>query len=232
MRCTSCVLEHEGAAHSLDDFLDQLGGCDECPLLGEGASPIVRGLVARHHEAARALRKLGQRARAAEAAARDLEASASRNEERLATLAHLQKASAEEAEAALDEKEAAILALSTPIIHVLDGVVVLPLIGELDTRRAETMTNALLDEVARSSARHVVIDLTGIHAMTAETAEHLLRVAHAVRLLGADVELTGLRADVARTVIELGVDLSRIRTRSSLKQAIAHASRAPRVARS
>ncbi|MDC3960045.1 STAS domain-containing protein [Polyangium jinanense] len=225
--------------HSLDDFWEQLGGCDECPLqCGEGASPIVRLLVTRHHEAARAHRKLGQRARAAEAAVRDLEATAERNEERLATLAHLQKASAEEAEAALQaemdlvaQKEAAILALSTPILHVLDGVVVLPLIGELDARRAEMMTNALLDEVARSSARHVVVDLTGIHAMTAETAEHLLRVAHAARLLGAEVELSGLRADVARTVIELGVDLSRIRTRSSLKQAIAHASRTPRAAR-
>lgn len=239
MRCTECVLEVPEASASLDDFHEKLGRCNECPLLsGDRASPVVRLLVQRHQEASRALRKYGQRARAAEAHARDLDTTIAKQEWKIEVLEGFQKASAEAADAALQEKiklleqkEAAIIRLGVPIIHVLEGVVVLPLIGELDGARAESMTVALLDAVARMGATHIVLDLTGILALTVETAELLLRVARAVRLLGADILLTGMRADLARTVVTLDVSFQDLRTLPTLKEAVLLVSREKRRAR-
>ncbi|MCC6559157.1 MAG: STAS domain-containing protein [Polyangiaceae bacterium] len=239
MRCSPCVLEVRDATASLDDFLDKLLSCDECPLrAGEGGAPAVRLLVERHAAAARALRRLGQRARAAEAHARDLEASIAAQAAKMSLLEAFQKASAAEADAELrakiallEQKEEAILRIGAPIIQVLEGVVVLPLIGEIDVRRAASMTGALLDEVQRIGATHVVLDLTGASSLTVETAEHLARMARAATLLGAHLLLTGMRAELARAVIELGVDLSGFPTLPSLKAAIASISRERRAAR-
>lgn len=236
MRCGRCVLTAPEASASLDDFHEQLARCDECPLLaGEApdaaaAMSAVRNLVARQREAARALRQLGNRARRAEAELRGMEAEIERQEAKMALLERVQKASALEASRELSAKqdlvhrqEQAILALSTPIIHVWDGVVVLPIIGPIDAGRAEILTQSLLDEVQRSGSSHAILDLTGASEVTTETAEHLLRVALAVRLLGAEVLLTGMRSGVAQTVVALGVDLGAIRTMRDLKQALRHA---------
>lgn len=240
MRCERCVLEFPEASASLDDFHEKLGQCNECPLQNDAdASPVVWLLVQRHKEAARALRKIGQRARAAEAHVRDLGETVARQESKILVIEEFQKASAAAADAALQEKlslleqkEAAIVRLGAPIIHVLDGVVALPLIGELDGARAESMTATLLDTVAQMGATHVVLDLTGISSLNAETAELLLRVAQAVRLLGAEIMLTGMRADLARTVVTLDVGLGNVRTLPTLKEAVRIISRDKRHERS
>lgn len=236
MRCAACVIEDPEASGSLDDFHEKLGRCNECPLReGATVSPVVRLLIQRQEEAARHLRKLGQRARAAEAHVRDLEEAIARQERKIETLDEFQKASAIAADAALEEKiallqqkEAAIVRLGAPIINVLEGVVVLPLIGELDSARAESMTSTLLDTVARMGATHVVLDLTGILSLNSETAELLLRVAKAVRLLGTDILLTGMRAELARTVVALDVSFNELRTLPTLKEAILLVSREKR----
>lgn len=228
MRCAQCVIENGEFAMALEDFHEKISQCDECPLQeGVNASPSIRLLVQRHKEAARALRKLGGRARAAEAHARDLDEAIAQQEVKLQVLEDFQKASAESADTALQEKmallhekEAAIRKLGAPIIHVLEGVVVLPLIGELDPERAESMTATLLDTVVRIGASHIVLDLTGISALNSETAELLGRVARAVRLLGTDILLTGMRADLARTVVTLDVGFQDVRTLPTLKDAV------------
>lgn len=240
MRCPQCVLEFPDACGTLDDFHEHLRQCDECPLqTAPNASPIIGHLIQRHNEAARALRKLGQRARAAEAHTRDMASAIAKQEFRLELIEEFQKASAAAADAALQEKltlleqkEAAIVRLGAPIIHVLDGVVALPLIGDLDNARAESMTATLLDTVAHQGATHVVLDLTGISSLNAETAELLLRVAQAVRLLGAEIMLTGMRADLARTVVTLDVGLGNVRTLPTLKEAVRIISRDKRHERS
>lgn len=239
MRCEECVLEHRHAAESLEDFHAALNRCDECPArTALEASPMVPLLVDRHLEAARALRKMGQKLRAMEAHVRDLEQSIERQEAHIATLESIQKASTQEADEALREKDEmvehldeAIVSLSTPIIHVFDGVVVLPLIGALDERRAELMNSKLLAEVARMGASHVIIDLTGIAEMNAETIERIINAALALRLLGAETNLTGMRADAARAAVSIGADFSHLRTLPTLKEAVVRISREKNVAR-
>jgi len=239
MRCEECVLEHRNAAESLDDFHAALNRCDECPARATiETSPMVKLLVDRHLEAARGLRKMGQKLRAMEAHVRDLEQSIERQEAQIATLESIQKASTQEADEALREKEEivehmdeAIVSLSTPIIHVFDGVVVLPLIGALDERRAELMNSKLLAEVARMGASHVIIDLTGIAELNAETIGRIVNAALALRLLGAETNLTGMRADAARAVVSLGADLSHLRTLPTLKEAVVRISKEKNVAR-
>lgn len=239
MHCDECVLEHRNAAGALDDFHAALNQCDECPLrTNENASPIVKLLVERQLDAARALRKMAQKLRAMEAHVRDLESSIELQEGKIAALENVQRASAQEADEALREKDEivehmdeAIVSLSTPIIHIFDGVVVLPLIGALDARRAELMNSKLLAEVTRMGASHVIIDLTGIAELNAETIERIVHASLALRLLGAETNLTGIRADAARTVVSTGADLSHLRTLPTLREAVARISREKNVAR-
>lgn len=239
MRCEECVLERREAAEALEDFHAALNRCDECPhRLTNESSPLIALLVERHLEAARALRKMQQKLRAMEAHVRDLESSIERQEAHIATLESIQKASTQEADEELRAKDEmvehldeAIVSLSTPIIHVFDGVVVLPLIGALDARRAELMNSKLLAEVTRMGASHVIIDLTGIAEVNAETIQRIVNAALALRLLGAETNLTGMRADAARTAVSLGADFSHLRTLPTLKEAVTRISREKNVAR-
>ncbi|MDI3284582.1 PAS domain S-box protein [Polyangium sp. 15x6] len=122
--------------------------------------------------------------------------------------------------------QAAMLAeLSTPLIPISDHAVVMPLIGMVDEARAERVLDSLLSGVAARSAKVAILDITGVATVDAAAADALLRAARAVRLLGAEVVLTGIRAEVAQALIGLGVDLGNIVTRSTLQSGIAFAMR-------
>lgn len=239
MHCEECVLEQRSAAESLDEFHAALGRCDECPLrTTTNASPVVQLLVERHLESARMLRKMTQKLRAMEAHVRDMEISIEHQEEKISMLETIQRAATEDADAALREKDQmvehldeAVVSLSTPIIHVFDGVVVLPLVGALDARRAELMTSKLLEAVTHMDATHVIIDLTGIAELNAETITRIANAALALQLLGTETHLTGLRAEAARTAVSLGTDLSHLRTLRTLKEAVVRISRESRTRR-
>jgi anti-anti-sigma regulatory factor len=229
MRCETCLFEHpDGASLPLPEFLDRLAGCDGCPhVRGEAASPLVQLLVRRQREAATALRRAGNRARKAEAALAELGREVDRYESRLAVLEELQKTAVLETAADLKaqaetiaRKEAELLAVSTPIIAVWDDVVVVPVIGRLDELRAERLRTALLAEVHRSAAKHAILDLTGALGLGEAACEHLLRVTRAVRLLGADVTLTGIGPEAARSLVTSGGDLAGLRTTRTLREAL------------
>lgn len=117
-------------------------------------------------------------------------------------------------------QEIHILELSTPLIPVSDGVVVMPLIGTLTAARAEQLLATLLDGLVGTRAEVAVIDVTGVPALDRGSAGLLGRAAHAARLLGARTFLTGVRPEVARALIELDVDLHGIELRGSLKSAL------------
>lgn len=119
-------------------------------------------------------------------------------------------------------QDEAIRALSTPILQVWDGVIALPLIGVLDSRRAAAMTEALLSEIVRTQSRHVLLDLTGVDVVDTSTADHLLRVVKAVELLGAQAVITGIGPSIAETMTSLGLDLSRLTTLANLQQGLKH----------
>jgi rsbT co-antagonist protein RsbR len=111
--------------------------------------------------------------------------------------------------------------LETPVIPLLEGVLVLPLIGHVDTRRASELTNTALNAVHEQRARMVIVDITGVSVVDTAVAQRISHLAQAVRLLGARVLLTGIRSDVAHTIVAQGIDFSNIQTAGRLQDGIA-----------
>lgn len=128
----------------------------------------------------------------------------------------------EEKLAMIEVQRAAIRELSTPIIEVWEGVLCLPVVGVLDSSRSAEMTEALLGAIVTKKAECAIIDITGIQVMDTGTADHFLRMARAVRLLGAECLLTGINPAIAQTIIHMGVDLSGIMTHRSMRNALHH----------
>jgi rsbT co-antagonist protein RsbR len=120
---------------------------------------------------------------------------------------------------------AALHELFTPMIPISDDVVAMPLVGAVDTRRAQQVIEALLQGVAASRARIVILDITGVPLVDTQVANALLHAAQSVRLLGAQVLLTGIRPEVAQTLVGLGVDLGALVTRATLQDGITYAMR-------
>jgi rsbT co-antagonist protein RsbR len=228
--CDSCSLQNGGRPPSPgDDGVRRLLECDDCPLEhGAPCSPeTVALLVGELRQQLRAVRKLEGQLKKARNEARELREEAQRSEERVAKLEELQKASTRAADAELQakmellsQKQAAILALSTPIIEVRDGVLVLPLIGVLDDERATALTESLLAEIQQQKTRYAIIDLTGVPAIDRKSAQHILLLSRAVALLGAKALLCGLRPQVAQALVGLGVDLQSTITARSLQEAL------------
>ncbi|WP_437818370.1 STAS domain-containing protein [Sorangium sp. So ce1078] len=122
----------------------------------------------------------------------------------------------------IERQQQVIRSLSTPIIQVWDRVLTLPLVGMFDSIRAADVMEGVLREVVRTQARYAILDLTGIEAMDTETVNHLLKLSGAIKLLGAEGIITGIHPAIAQTIVGLGVDLSSIETRSTLRQGLEH----------
>jgi anti-anti-sigma factor len=118
------------------------------------------------------------------------------------------------------ELERSLAHLSTPILRIWDGVLAVPLIGTLDVRRTDAMMDTVLGEIARASINFVILDVTGIDSVDDATADGILRLVAAVKLLGAECHLSGIRGDVARTLATTSLDLTKLRTFATLKQAL------------
>ncbi len=119
-------------------------------------------------------------------------------------------------------------------IEVWDGLLTLPVIGTVDTERAQYITEALLRRVTETHCRAVILDLTAVEDIDAATAGHLLRIVQALRLLGVQCALCGIGAQLARTIASLDLDLAGVPTLPQLKEALrqfvfAHESKAPRL---
>lgn len=204
------------------EFLDMLGS--------QAATALENALLyGRLQSASAALRRSNERLEADVAQrTRDLLAV----NERL-TLELSERTRAEQERAALQEEvirvQTELLAeLSTPLIPISDHILVLPLVGAMDARRAERVMDAVLSGASRSGAQVVIMDITGMKAVDAEAASGLVRAAAALRLLGMHAWLTGVRPEVAQTMISMNVDLGGIRTFSTLARGVAHASRLAR----
>lgn len=121
---------------------------------------------------------------------------------------------------ALGRHQAAIRELSTPVIRVYERVLLLPLVGAVDSHRAHQIMESVLVHVVDAQARCIIIDIAGVPVVDTRVADHLLKTAAAVRLLGAEVVLTGITAQVARTMVQLGLDVSSMHTVSRLSDGI------------
>lgn len=122
-----------------------------------------------------------------------------------------------EALAARDQLSATVRQLSSPVLPVLDEILVVPLIGAIDSERAALLTSDLLSAVERYRARYVLLDVTGVPVVDTLVARVLIEAASAVRLLGADVALVGIRPELAQTIVGLGVDLSALTSYADLQ---------------
>ncbi len=121
---------------------------------------------------------------------------------------------------ALERHQAAIRELSTPVIRVHDRILLLPLVGAIDSLRADQVMDSVLLNVSEAQARCIIMDIAGVPVVDTKVADNLVKTTAAVRLLGAETILTGITAQVARTIVQLGVDISGMHTRSRLSEGI------------
>jgi rsbT co-antagonist protein RsbR len=121
-----------------------------------------------------------------------------------------------EAEERIQQQSKEIMELSTPVMQVWQGVVVAPLIGSLDSQRTQQFMERLLNRIVETNSPLALVDIMGVPTVDTQMAQHLIETISAVRLLGAQVVLTGVRPAIAQTLVHLGIDLSGIITRSSL----------------
>lgn len=122
----------------------------------------------------------------------------------------------------IEKQRLAIRELSTPIIEIWSGVLCAPIIGVLDSARAAEMSNALLNAVIEREAAYIIIDITGIEVMDTRATDHFLRMAKAVRLLGAECVLSGISPIIAHTITHMDAQLEGIETHRSLRNALQH----------
>jgi rsbT co-antagonist protein RsbR len=122
--------------------------------------------------------------------------------------------------ATVELQQQAIQSLSVPIIEVWTKVLCVPIVGVLDSARASDVTAALLTAVVDKRAQHAILDVTGIEVMDTQSADHFLRMARAVTLLGAECSLSGVRPHIARTIVHMGVDLQGLRCHRSMREAL------------
>jgi rsbT co-antagonist protein RsbR len=123
----------------------------------------------------------------------------------------------DERERVIREQQESIRELSTPVLQVRDRLLILPIIGVLDTQRARQLTEQLLAAIQDNRARVVVIDITGVATIDVTVANHLVQTVEAARLMGATAIITGLSSRIAQTLVDLGVDLSMMRTVGDLQ---------------
>jgi len=116
-----------------------------------------------------------------------------------------------------------ITEISTPVIRVWDGILALPIIGTLDSARTQVVMENLLEEIVASGSGIAILDISGVPAVDSLVAQHLIKTVSATRLMGAECIISGIRPEIAQTVVHLGIDLSNIITKASLASALRYA---------
>ena len=116
-----------------------------------------------------------------------------------------------------------LLELSTPVVKLWDGILALPMIGTLDSARTQVVMESLLQRIVETGAEVAIIDITGVPTVDTLTAQHLLKTVTAARLMGADCIISGIRPQIAQTIVHLGVDLADVVTKATLADAFRRA---------
>ncbi len=124
-------------------------------------------------------------------------------------------------EAIIARQQEEMLELSTPVVKLWDGILALPMIGTLDSARTQVVMESLLRKIVESGSALAIIDITGVPTVDTLTAQHLLKTVTAARLMGAECIISGIRPQIAQTIVHLGVDLGDVITKASLADAFA-----------
>lgn len=123
----------------------------------------------------------------------------------------------------IKEQAAAMLELSSPIVTLWEKVLAVPIIGTLDSNRTQMIMESLLKRIVDTGSNVAIIDVTGVVIIDTQVASHLLKTVSAVKLIGAEAVITGIRPEIAQTIVNLGVDLSTVKTRASLADGLTYA---------
>lgn len=124
-------------------------------------------------------------------------------------------------EAVIARQQEDLLELSTPVVKVWDGILALPMIGTLDSSRTQVVMESLLERIVQTGSEVAIIDITGVPTVDTLVAQHLLKTVTAIRLMGAECIISGIRPQIAQTIVHLGVDLGGVTTKASLADALA-----------
>ncbi|MFF8441202.1 STAS domain-containing protein [Streptomyces californicus] len=118
-----------------------------------------------------------------------------------------------------------LMELSTPVVKLWDGVIAVPLVGTLDSARTQVVMEKLLQALVDTGSEQAIIDITGVPAVDTQVAQHLLKTVVAARLMGAECTISGIRPQIAQTIVALGIEFGDIVTKASLADALQHALR-------
>lgn len=124
-------------------------------------------------------------------------------------------------ESIIARQQEELIELSTPVVQLWDGILALPLIGTLDSERTQVVMESLLERLVATGSSLAVIDITGVPTVDTLVAQHLLKTVAAAQLMGADCIISGIRPQIAQTIVHLGIDLSTVATKASLSDAFA-----------
>jgi rsbT co-antagonist protein RsbR len=135
-------------------------------------------------------------------------------------------------EGIIAEQAEQLLELSTPVVKLWEGVVAVPLVGTLDSARTQVVMEKLLQTLVETGSEHAIIDITGVPAVDTQVAQHLLKTVVAARLMGAECTISGIRPQIAQTIVALGIEFGDISTKATLADALVAALRANGAAKS
>jgi rsbT co-antagonist protein RsbR len=124
-------------------------------------------------------------------------------------------------EAVISRQQEDLLELSTPVVKLWEGILALPMIGTLDSARTQIVMESLLHRIVDTGSEMAIIDITGVPTVDTMTAQHLLKTVTAIRMMGADCIISGIRPQIAQTIVHLGVDLQGVTTKATLADALA-----------
>lgn len=134
---------------------------------------------------------------------------------------HTVKAFQASREEVIGRQQTELLELSTPVVKLWDGILALPMIGTLDSARTQIVMESLLQKIVETESQVAIIDITGVPTVDTLVAQHLLKTVTALRLMGADCIISGVRPQIAQTIVHLGVDLQGVTTKANLADALA-----------
>ena len=126
-------------------------------------------------------------------------------------------------EETLTAQSKSLMEMSTPVTHIWDGILLLPIVGIIDSKRARDVMNATLEKIAESQARIFILDISGVGVVDTAVANHLIKISRATRLMGCECVISGVSPSIAQTIVDLGIDVGDVKTTSTMKDALATA---------
>ena len=126
-------------------------------------------------------------------------------------------------EETLTAQAKSLMEMSTPVTQIWSGILLLPIVGIIDSKRARDIMNATLAKIGETQARIFILDISGVGVVDTAVANHLIKITRATRLMGCDCTISGVSPSIAQTIVDLGIDVGRIKTTSTMKDALADA---------